>query len=279
MSPPPGSSFSGGRLRDAAATLQEVADGQPRGHRAGKEGTQQERCPCGYPMASPRTLYWSTRFFVSGVRCSYSAGLKRDLPTRQVQLTLQGHVPRRPGPWLLRDIRGAQVQTRNLSPLLPLPGVWALPAPVSAAAKSCVWVCSGDTLHGPASTSSGGWRAARGSVPQLRLPRHHAWNRRCPARLRQIPGSTVSSPAAVEGGSPASTSVCTPAPAPRMKTPPRPDGPARRRRKKRPRRVTLLSPCGGYGRGRPGPRVVAGPGPLRGSAIGGVLQPCCGPPP
>ncbi|KAG0727230.1 hypothetical protein GWK47_035066 [Chionoecetes opilio] len=93
MSPPPGSSFSGGASRDAAATLQEVADGQPRGIVLARRETSRRGVLVGYLTGLPLDPVLEHPLVETAVRCSYNAGLKRHLPTRQVQLTLRGHVP------------------------------------------------------------------------------------------------------------------------------------------------------------------------------------------
>ncbi|KAG0712918.1 hypothetical protein GWK47_017365 [Chionoecetes opilio] len=258
-----------GATEDAAATLQEVADGQPRGIVLARREPSRRGVLVGYPTGLPLDPVLEHPLVVTAVWCSYSAGLKRHLPTRQVQLTPAGARPRRPGPWLLRDFRGAQVHP-GTCPLLPLPGVWALPAPVSAAARAvwCVqWGARFTELRPP---PTGGWRAARGSVPQLRCQASRLESSLpCPAPADSwVHGS---SPAAVEGGSLASTSVFTPA-VPRNEDAAKTRRPRRRRRRKRPQRSRLLSPVGDMDVDAQAPVMTQVPAPLEMAAIGGKLQ-------
>ncbi|KAG0721255.1 hypothetical protein GWK47_046825 [Chionoecetes opilio] len=227
MSPPPGSSFSGGRLRTPphAATLQEVADGQPRGIVLARREPSRRGVLVGYPTGLPLDPVLEHPLVVSAVRCSYSAGLKRHLPTRQVQLTLQGHVPavldlgcfgtfavRR---YIQEPVRCYRCQAFGHYQRASVSG-----------GKSCVVCAVGSTLHGPASASSG--RVVSG--PWLGAP-------------TAVPGITPGIVAALPGSGrfldPRFLASCSgirlpcfhlglhPSPPFHgMKTPPRPDGPA-----------------------------------------------------
>ncbi|KAG0723564.1 hypothetical protein GWK47_005461 [Chionoecetes opilio] len=73
-----------GATWDAAATLQEVADGQPQGIVLAWREHQQERwSSLDTPLASPWDPVLEHPLVVTAVRCSYNAGLHRHLPTRR----------------------------------------------------------------------------------------------------------------------------------------------------------------------------------------------------
>ncbi|KAG0716552.1 hypothetical protein GWK47_009421 [Chionoecetes opilio] len=123
------------------------------------------------------------------VRCSYNAGLKRHLPTRQVQLTLRGHVP------AALDL--GCFGTFAVRRFIQEPVRWYRCQAFGHYQRQCqrrqelCGVCSGEY----ASRDCVRRLREDGERPVARCPncgaRHHAWNTRCPARLRQIPGSTV----------------------------------------------------------------------------------------
>ncbi|KAG0717919.1 hypothetical protein GWK47_053470 [Chionoecetes opilio] len=82
-----------GATWDAAATIQEVADGQPRDIVLARREPSMRGVLVGYPTGLPLDPVLEHPLVETAVRCSYNAGLKRHFPTRQVQLTLRGHVP------------------------------------------------------------------------------------------------------------------------------------------------------------------------------------------
>ncbi|KAG0710594.1 hypothetical protein GWK47_022469 [Chionoecetes opilio] len=232
-----------GATWDAAATLQEVADGQPRGFVLARREPSRRGFLVGYPTSLPLDPVLEHPLVETAVRCSYNAGLKRHLPTRQVQLTLRGHVPaaldlgffrtfavRR---FIQEPVRCYRCQT------------------FGHYQRQCQrWqelcdVCSGehasrDCVH---RLRDGGERP----VPRCSNcgARHHAWNRRFPARLRRIPGSTV--PRQLQWKE---APLLPPRSAPQqiyiylLKPPPRPDGPAAGGGRRGPS-VTLCCPLWG----------------------------------
>ncbi|KAG0698912.1 hypothetical protein GWK47_025930 [Chionoecetes opilio] len=105
-----------------------------------------------------------------------------------------------------------------------------------------------------------------GERPVARCPncgaRHHAWNRRCPAQLRQIPGSTVprqlqwkEAPLLLPRSAPQ-------LPAPRIEDAVETRRPRRRRRKKRPQRNRPLSPLGDMDVNAQAPVIPQNPAPF-----------------
>ncbi|KAG0719019.1 hypothetical protein GWK47_051346 [Chionoecetes opilio] len=267
MSPPPGSSFSGrGATEDAAATLQEVADGQPRGIVLARREPSRRGILVGYPTGLPLDPVLEHPLIVSAVRCSYSAGLKRHLPTRQVQLTLQGHVP------AVLDL-GCFGTARQYDKAF---GHYQRQC---QRRQELCGVCSGE--H--ASRACIRLLREGGERPVARChncdARHHAWNRRCPARLRLIPGSTV--PRQLQWKEapllpPRSTSQ---PPVPRNEDAAETRRPRRRRRRKRPQRNRLLSPVGDMDVDAQAPVMTQVPAPLEMAAVGGELQLAVAPPP
>ncbi|KAG0715509.1 hypothetical protein GWK47_001290 [Chionoecetes opilio] len=160
-----------GATEDAAATLQEVADGQPRGIVLARREPSRRGVLVGYPTGLPLDPVLEHPLVVSAVRCSYSAGLKRHLPTRQVQLRRCGGSS--PPPWTLAASGHSRCAgtSRNLSVVTVARRLGTTSASVSGG-KSCVVCAVGSTLHGPASASfgrveSGPWLGAPTAVPGI----------------------------------------------------------------------------------------------------------------
>ncbi|KAG0713200.1 hypothetical protein GWK47_016731 [Chionoecetes opilio] len=212
-----------GETRDAAATLQEVADGQPRGIVLARREPSRRGVLVRYPTGLPMDPVLEHPLVNTAVRCSYNAGLKRHLPTRQVQLTLRGHVPAALdlgcyGTFTVRRFIQEPVRCYRCQAF----GHYQRQCQQR---QELCGVCSGEHAS---------WDCIRrlrdgGERPVSRCPncgaRHHAWNRRCPARLRQIPGSTV--PCQLQWKE---APLLPPRSAPQptlhgLKTPSRPDGP------------------------------------------------------
>ncbi|KAG0717165.1 hypothetical protein GWK47_055026 [Chionoecetes opilio] len=266
-----------GATWDAAATLQEAADGQPRGIVLARREPSRRGVLVGYPTGLPLDPVLEHPLVETAVRCSYKAGLKRHPPTRYVQLTLRGHVPAALdlgcfGTFAVRRFIQEPVRCYRCQAF----GHYQRQC---QRRQELCGVCSG--VH----VSRDCVRRLRegGERPVARCPncgaRHHAWNRRCPARLRQIPGSTV--PRQLqwkEAPLPlASTSVSTQPPAPRIEDTAETRRPRRRRRKKRPQRNRLLPHVGDMDVDAQAPVMTQDPAPLAMAAIGGELQPAVAP--
>ncbi|KAG0723342.1 hypothetical protein GWK47_042896 [Chionoecetes opilio] len=213
-----------GATEDAAATLQEVADGQPRGIVLARREPSRRGVLVGYPTGLPLDPVLKHPLVVSAVRCSYSAGLKRHLPTRQVQLTLQGHVPAVLdlgcfGTFAVRRFIQEPVRCYRCQ-------AFGHYQHQCQRRQELCGVCSGE--H--ASRACTRLLREGGERPVARCPncgaRHHAWNRRCPARLRLIPGSTILASCSGRRLPCFHLGLHPSPPFHGMKTPPRPDGPA-----------------------------------------------------
>ncbi|KAG0702922.1 hypothetical protein GWK47_024982 [Chionoecetes opilio] len=268
-----------GATEDAAATLQEVADGQPRGIVLSRRESSRRGVLVGYPPGLPLDPVLEHPLVVSAVRCSYGVGLERHLPTRQVRLTLRGLVPAALDLGCLgtftvcRDIR-EPVRCYRCQAF----GHYRRQCPRR---QEVCGVCSGE--H--ASRDCVRLLREGGERPVARCPNcgagHHAWNRRCPARLRQIPGSTVprqlqwkEAPLLPPRSTPQHPSTQS---VPRNEDAAVTRRPCRRRRRKRPRRNRLLSPVGDVDEDARAPVMTRVPAPLAMAAVGGGLQPAVAP--
>ncbi|KAG0721875.1 hypothetical protein GWK47_045584 [Chionoecetes opilio] len=214
-----------GATWDAAATFQKVADGQPRGIVLARREPSRRGVLVGYPTGLPLDPVLESPLVETAVRCSYNAGLNRHLPTRQVQLTLRGHVPAALdlgcfGTFAVRRFIQEPVRCYRCQAF----GHYQRQC---QRRQELCGVCSGEHASGTASAAygrvgSGPWLGAPTAVlPSIMLGTAVA-----------LPGSgRLLGPRYLASCSgrrlPCSTSVSTPAPPLHgLKTPPRPDGPA-----------------------------------------------------
>lgn len=213
---------------DHATTLDEIAAGRTRGITLEKKEAAVKGVLLGYPTHLPLDPVLAHPCVAAAVRCHYNAGHGRRLPTRSVQLTLRGRVPasldlgcwgrftcRRYVPEPVRCFKCQAFGHRQRQ---------------CTRTEELCGVCSRD-------------HATRDCVRRLRegvarpvavCPNcssgHHAWNRRCPARLCRIPGAKLRR----------TTSSADPAAARPMQPPTEerttPHGEGRKRRRRRRRR-------------------------------------------
>ena len=215
----------------ASTTLQEVASGQPRGIVLKPVEPTRKAVLEGFPAALPLDPVQEHPIVAAAERCTHNAGHGRRLPTRQVLVTLRGRVPA----YLDLGCWGKF----SLRPFVPEPVRCFRCQAFGHYQRQCrrekelCGVCSGD--H--ATRDCLRRLRAGGERPAARCPNcgegHHAWNRKCPARLQRIPG---------RGRAPreeATRPPPPPTPAP-VQPPPPSDQPAagrRRRRRRRKRRT------------------------------------------
>ena len=219
---------------DHATTLEELAAGRAHGIRLERMEATTRGVLVGYPVQLPLEPVLQHPAVAAAERCCYAAGLGRRLPTRSVLLTLRGPVPasldlgcwgrfscRRYVPEPVRCYRCQAFGHRQRQCQRP---------------EEICAVCSGD-------------HETRGCVRQLKsgsarpAPRcpncgagHYAWNRRCPARLRRIPGALLRRPSSAalprDPGPPPPAAKEAPPPPPEVER----RRPRRRRRRQRRRR-------------------------------------------
>ncbi|KAG0727130.1 hypothetical protein GWK47_035258 [Chionoecetes opilio] len=175
-----------GATWDAAAALQVVADYRPRGIVLARREPSRRGVLVGYPTGLPLDPVLEHPLVETVVRCSYNAGLNRHLPTRQVQLTLRGHVPAALdlgcfGTFAVRRFIQEPVRCYHCQAF----GHYQRQC---QRRQELCGVCSGE--H--ASRDCVRHLRERGERPVARCPncgaRHHAWNRRCPARSGRFLG-------------------------------------------------------------------------------------------
>ena len=211
----------------ASTSLEEVAAGQPRGFVLKRLEPYRKGVLEGFHTSLPLDPVKEHPLVAAAERCTHNAGHGRRLPTRQVLVTLRGPVPPSLdlGCWGVFDCR----------PFVAEPVRCFRCQAFGHFQRQCkrkkelCGICSGDHASRDCirRLREGGERPAP-CCPNCGAG-HHAWNRRCPARLRRIPGRHPRREEATRPPPPP-----TPAPAP----PPPPPGvqpAAERRRRRRPR--------------------------------------------
>ncbi|KAG0721819.1 hypothetical protein GWK47_006211 [Chionoecetes opilio] len=263
---------SPGATWDAAATLQEAADGQPRGIVLARREPSRRGVLVWIPHWPPPDPVLGAPARRDGIRCSYKAGPFKPPPDPVFTLTCGG-TPR-PLDLAASDFRVFAGSSRNPSAATAARR-FGHSTPVSAAQELGI-VCGGvhvsrRLLRRP----TGGWMSGgRGSwLPQLAVPGIRAWNRRCPLpRSGKIP-RVQRGPRQLRGRRLlplASTSVRPqPPPLQRIEDTAEPDGPAAGGGR-RGLSVTFVCPCGGIWSGRPAPVMTRDPAPLAMAPMAGL---------
>ena len=170
----------------ASTTLEEVAAGQPQGLVLKRLVPYKKGVLEGFHTALPLDAIKEHPLVAAAERCTHNAGHGRRLPTRQVLVTLRGPVPASLdlGCWGVFACR----------PFVAEPARCFRCQAFGHFQRQCrrkkelCGICSRDhaTRDCIRRLREGGERPAP-CCPNCGAG-HHAWNRRCPARLRRIPG-------------------------------------------------------------------------------------------
>ena len=170
----------------ASTILEEIAAGQPRGLVLKRLEQYRKGILEGFPTALPLDPVREHPLVAAAERCTHNAGHGRRLPTRQVLVTLRGPIPASLdlGCWGVFACRAYVAEPVRC---YRCQAYGHYQRQCKRKAELC-GICSGDHASRDCirRLREGGERPAP-CCPNCGAG-HHAWNRRCPARLRRIPG-------------------------------------------------------------------------------------------